>query len=103
MARAYYFNLRGTSKRKCKCGSWIDHYYNNTPAGAGGDKCAVLGCGNEAEVGAHVSTRDGRSDTGHYIVPMCRPCNNDYENEFQLKSNIQPVTANRTYSNCGRG
>jgi len=101
MGKAYYYNVRGTSARKCGCGSWIDHYYNNSDPGDGGHKCAVLGCGSKSEVGAHVATSDGRSDKCHYIVPMCKWCNGQDDTEFQFKSHIRPVTANKKYAGCG--
>ena len=86
-------NLRGTSKRRCACGSWIEHYYNHTTSRR--TTCGVLGCGGDFDLGGHVYDLSGRrrQDWNHYIVPMCTPCNRT-DDELVLKVGVRPVPAN---------
>lgn len=62
--------------------------------------CSVYGCGDAATVGAHVEILNGR-DRGHYIVPMCKPCNTAPD-EMDLKIGIVLVSANTQFMGCYR-
>ena len=66
-------NLEGTSKRKCKCGSWIEHWRKFT--GLNWSRCAVMNCGKKAEVGAHVIGMDERMKKQWWIAPFCKTHN----------------------------
>jgi len=72
-------NRNGTADKRCSCGTWKQHWMNVT--GRRWPKtCGVLGCRNDAELGAHVQLDDGRSKERWYILPMCRPCNGKKHN-----------------------
>ena len=78
-------NQAGTADRSCHCGTWLDHWktYTKSPGDA---KCAVEGCEQDAEVGAHVelnlvSDFKGKS----FIAPMCLEHNGKHGGEFRTK------------------
>lgn len=86
-------NKRGTDGRKCKCGSWKQHWINysnrNWP-----EKCSIVDCNNKAEEGAHIYNS---KVSGEYIVPACCSCNNpNNEDEFELKPGTKLVSANKS-------
>ena len=60
-------NKNGTSNRTCNCGSWKNHWINNS-----GEKWP----------------------SGEYIVPACDSCNK-LISEFDLKGRIKLVSANK--------
>ena len=94
MTKTGWKNKGGTSELpQCGCKTWKQHWINVSskewPA-----KCAVDGCDNTAEVGAHV--RNPNVD-GVKIVPFCKECNaKGTEIEFTLKKEVELVSANRT-------
>lgn len=92
-----YKNIRGTAKRTCLCGNWLKHWRNNT--GSSRKRCAVLGCGDVAEVGGHVVPVNGSSQ---YVIPMCRACNN-LSDPFEIESTVVPVSANTQLMGCYPG
>ncbi len=83
-------NKKGTGDRSCKCGSWKQHWINNSGK-AWPDKCSVSGCNNVATLGAHIINSDV---SGEYIVPACDSCNK-LSSEFNLKGEITLVPANK--------
>jgi hypothetical protein len=90
-------NLRGTAgRRRCACGSWLDHWYNETRSSR--VICGVYGCGEMATVGAHVEIMRGQ-DRGHYIVPTCHACNMNPE-IMDLKADVIAVSANTQFMGC---
>lgn len=94
-------NLRSTSHRACTCGTWMDHWYNDT--GSSRSTCSVLGCSNEASVGAHVLDMDGRAGWEEWIVPMCHSHNHhSNDEEMWLDSRIILVSANTKRMGCYR-
>lgn len=94
-------NLRGTSRRKCECGSWREHWYNHTTRPSSRAICAVYGCGNLAEIGGHVLVVSGRFDGQHYIVPMCHLCNMIHpDDDIDLKLNVELISANARLMGC---
>lgn len=82
-------NAFGTAGRRCRCGSWLQHWYNFTASSR--TTCAVINCGFGAEVGGHVTLV---GDRAHYIVPLCLGCNTRTD-WMLLDSRILPVSANR--------
>lgn len=87
-------NKNGTSDRECKCGSWKQHWINNS-----GEEwpqlCSVKGCNNLATLGAHIIND---SEKVEWIAPTCESCNNNRNEVFDLKGGIRLVTANRNKS-----
>lgn len=83
-------NKNGTSNRACKCGSWKNHWINNS-----GEKwpteCSVLGCDNVPTLGAHIINNNV---SGEYIVPTCDSCNKS-SFEFDLKGGVRLISANK--------
>lgn len=89
-------NLNGTSKRTCRCGSWIKHLENYNKSNVRSGNCSVLGCDDKADLGAHVHN-DGI--VGEKIIPTCGSCNK-LKNEFTIKDDTILVSAN-TSETCG--
>lgn len=95
-------NMTGTSsdKCKCKCGSWISHWKENT-SGEIVKICCVKGCHKEALVGAHVRIvwkvpliDLGVPKPGTYILPFCSSHNNMRNGKiFEIDRYVQPVVA----------
>lgn len=88
-------NKSGTSDRSCKCGSWKQHWINNS-----NEKwptcCSVAGCDNKATLGAHIYNPNVE---GEWIVPMCESCNKN-NSEFSLTGGITLVSANKSKTCC---
>lgn len=59
-------NKKGTSTRYCSCGSWKQHWINNTNE-SWPNKCSVDGCNNTAILGAHVINSNVEVE---YIIPV---------------------------------
>ncbi len=93
-------NVNGTGNHKCYYhGSWINHYIHLS--GSERVTCAVLGCKNDATLGAHVQVREVVSISNEknvpicsnewWIAPFCIYCNNERNNYsgegFDLKCN----------------
>ena len=82
-------NLKGTSDNKCKrCKSWIRHWRNHAKSIR--SICCVLGCTNEAEVGAHVLIADRRTNQQWWIVPFCRK-HNHYRNVGNMLIDVRTM------------
>lgn len=92
-------NIRGTAGRFCACGSWLAHWYTET--GSSRSTCVVLGCSNEATVGAHVHeiTTARGAHWKQYIVPMCHACNMSAE-DLEIDSRVTLVSANTQFMGC---
>ena len=88
-------NKNGTSERSCKCGSWKEHWENNSckpwPL-----NCCASDCNGIAEVGAHVINPNC---SGEWIVPLCKGCNNRTDT-FALKATSTLVPANKELTGC---
>ena len=64
-------NLNGTSKNKCKCGSWKAHWEKFNDKGAAWPAlCREVTCCEPATDGAHVQKEKG-ADKKWYIIPLC--------------------------------
>lgn len=86
-------NLNNTSSKSCSCGSWTNHWENHAGARNWPQKCGAYGCPNPPQVGAHVK-HVGSDDPRHYIVMLCRPCNNRFGQVIELESYVTPAWAN---------
>lgn len=101
--------------RTCYCGTYIRHWqwYSGNPYGRWHprplpQRCAVVGCSNPPEVGAHVRFVDeqGRYGTEYgkqiYILPFCRQCNSTGHNlEAWADERYSPAWASIPHT-CGR-
>lgn len=83
-------NKKGTKDRSCNCGSWKQHWINNTDK-SWPKQCCIKECSNDATLGAHVINKDV---SGEYIIPACDSCN-QCDDEFELKGGITLVSANK--------
>lgn len=92
-------NVNGTSGHSCRCsGGWLAHW--KLYGGVEGDiKCAVCGCENLAEVGAHVQKADSGEDDW-YIVPFCR-AHNQKADKMTVSDTTEFVSANVSVT-CGK-
>lgn len=84
-------NKSGTSDRSCSCGSWKQHWINNSGK-EWPTYCSVDGCSNRATLGAHIYNSNA---DGEWIAPMCESCNK-INREFSLKGKITLVPANKS-------
>jgi hypothetical protein len=89
-----WYNKNGTGERKCKCGTWQQHWMNFSSK-TWPYYCSVESCNNRATLGAHVANS---SVDGEQIVPMCNSCNG-YSGKFNLKDGVTLVKAD-TSSTC---
>lgn len=83
-------NKKGTGGRSCNCGSWKNHWINNTDK-SWPSTCSIAGCNNSATLGAHVINSN---ISGEKIIPSCDSCNK-LDGEFNLKGGITLVSANK--------
>ena len=97
LPREGWKNKNGTAERACNCGSWRDHWLKFSKAGMWPQICAVDGCNNIAEVGAHVYHPQVG---GERIAPMCRSCNKAVD-AFTLKGRT-PLPLANVSETCGR-
>jgi hypothetical protein len=88
-------NIHGTGHLTCNCESWFKHWENFSHQKA--DFCAAPGCGNKAEVGAHV-VKVNSPDKNHYIIPLCDLCNRRAES-FDTDAKLVSANVSET---CGR-
>lgn len=86
-------NKKGTEDRKCRCGSWKNHWLNFTKLDWP-STCSVSGCNNTPTVGAHIYNK---VETGEWIAPFCDSCNK-FTGKFDLKAGIGLVPANKSYT-----
>ena len=84
-------NKGGTGGRSCNCGSWKQHWINNSNENWP-SKCSVSGCNNGATLGAHIINPNV---SGERIVPGCDSCNK-LGTEFSLKGGVTVVKANKS-------
>ena len=89
-------NIGGTAWKKCKCKSWLDHWYNHSEATNYPKQCSTVGCYNTNLVGAHVYKYDSMYND-HYIVPLCHTCKHS---DRVLTVNRELVSANVSLT-CG--
>lgn len=88
-------NVNGSGERKCRCGSWKQHWINFSGK-EWPSICSVKGCYERPVLGAHVRNPDVK---GEKIIPMCWGCN-QLENKFSLKDGVTCVSANMSET-CG--
>jgi len=94
-------NVSGTSaRRNCRCGTWLQHYYNH---GGTGSSCVV--CRRAANVGAHVMALESLLGVlewhvrGELIVPLCLVCNMK-SGWMQAVLDFDQVSANTQSMGC---
>lgn len=82
-------NQSGTGNKKCRCGTWIDHWEQYADDDA--SVCSEVACKESNElVGAHVRTTKGKPVR---IVPLCNSHNGSH-NKIELKERTRRVLAN---------
>lgn len=88
-------NINGTTERakKCKCGSWIQHWKNFTTQMV--TYCSESSCTNKYQDGAHVQKANS-ADEKWYIVPFCKPHNNASSTEVLNVGDTALVPANKS-------
>lgn len=96
MTEKNWKNKKGTKERHCGCGTWKQHWINNSGK-QWPTKCSVAGCNNSATLGAHIINKNV---SGEYIVPACESCN-QLDSEFDLKYGTTLVSANKQKT-CGQ-
>lgn len=84
-------NKNGTAQRVCSCGSWKQHWINESSK-SWPRECSVSGCSSRPVLGAHVYHPDV---SGERIVPMCDSCNKN-ASKFSLKGGTNIPSANRS-------
>jgi len=84
-------NKNGTSGRSCKCGSWKQHWVNNSSK-SWPSNCSVKGCSSSPTLGAHIINS---TVSGERIVPACSSCNH-LSGEFDLNIGVTLVSANKS-------
>lgn len=84
-------NLKGTSDKKCNCGSWLEHWERFTNSKT--TTCSVLGCFSNNIVGGHVQ-KVGPDNT-HYIIPLCQS-HNMSSDEMVVSSFLSFASANKS-------
>ena len=81
-------NINGTTGRRCNCGSWLQHWRNNS--GQTATQCRALGCSRTDLVGAQVQ-KNVIYDNKWYIVPLCK-YHNQQGGSIELVSNTNLVS-----------
>ena len=94
----------GQQTKKCSnCGTWLTHWEKYSTYSA--DKCSILNCKNDAEVGAHVLRPYAKTENYKnrpYIIPMCKTHNGkSSEDEMKTKVGVEFVWAN-VEQTCGK-
>lgn len=84
-------NKKGTEDRKCRCGSWKNHWLNFTKLDWP-STCSVSGCNNTPTIRAHIYKE---VETGEWIEPFSITCN-QLTRKFDLKENIDFASANKS-------
>lgn len=84
-------NINGMGQDTCACGSWLDHWKRY------GDQalpryCTEAKCMDAPEVGALIQ-KDDSSDSGWYIVPLCRAHNAEKGGSLNVSDAVQLVPA----------
>lgn len=91
-------NIKGTSDRKCKCGSWVKHW--ETFTGLPANVCSVTDCySTDQLVGAHVQ-KDVEGDANWYVCLLCKQ-HNSQAGTMEILSEMLLVSANVSET-CGQ-
>ncbi|MDR2575845.1 MAG: hypothetical protein LBC52_05315 [Treponema sp.] len=77
----------------CACDNWIEHWERNS--GKKADICSAFICSKSAEVGGHVQKRN-INDDNWYIIPICKSCNNELGQEYEVKTDTTFISVNET-------
>jgi hypothetical protein len=87
-------NSVGTTDDSCSCGTWKDHWINNTNKSWPND-CSLNNCPSNPSLGAHV---ENSAVSGVRIVPMCDSCNGK-NGSFTLRGDVSVPEANKPACN----
>jgi|WetSurMetagenome_2_1015567.scaffolds.fasta_scaffold01452_4 hypothetical protein len=88
-------NLNDSSGKKCKCGTWLKYWGNNSKGKIVPTFCIADGCFGTDLVGGHVK-KVGATDNNQYIIPICTLHNNqDSDVEYSVL-NEYFVSANKS-------
>ena len=90
-------NIDGTSDNSCSCGSWLDHWKNDSRQSIP-TYCSEKNCTKKPEVGAHVQ-KDNSYDKDWYIVPLCSE-HNKKATSLEVVDSVVLVSANKSQT-CG--
>jgi hypothetical protein len=88
-------NIAGTGAHDCPCADWLTHWERG--AGMLAMSCAVVGCPEAAQVGAHVRIEGIAAYWG--ILPFCRR-HNATSGSLSIRGSVRPVAANGRLT-CG--
>ncbi len=92
-------NINGISAKRCPCGSWLQHWVNNSgqllPR-----YCAEAACVRSPSIGAHVQ-KDIAGDDHWYIVPLCATHNAMTGKSIEVSTYVTFVSANVSET-CGK-
>lgn len=90
-------NINNTSDKKCKCGSWMNHWMNECNKRTA--VCSAYGCSQKDNLhGSHV--QKATSDFTWYIIPLC-PKHNKSIDQLEVKKETNFALASISET-CGR-
>lgn len=102
----YVKNLNGTSNRKCRHASWLEHY-RKLSMETGRLRCVA--CDSYATLGGHVMLKENvtlltfilwdQKESGHHIVPLCGSCNGTGD-WMRAQRSFRRVSANTRLTGC---
>ena len=85
-------NVNGTVNHTCNCGDWLDHWKKFSDQSLP-KFCPERGCLEKPELGAQVR-KDDSTDTGLYIVPLCREHHAQNGKPLTIDDTMKLVPAN---------
>lgn len=91
-------NVKGTSDKSCSCGSWLNHWKKFS--GKTLSSTCATGCLEDATVCAHVQ-KEGSSDRGIYIVPLCDEHNQETR-AMEINESKTPLVSANINETCGK-
>ncbi|MCX6328188.1 MAG: hypothetical protein NTZ85_01555 [Bacteroidia bacterium] len=89
-------NINGTSDTDCRCGSWLNHWFNYNGGQSLPTYCSAPKCIKKDLVGAHVQKANS-IDKEWYIVPLCQE-HNKYTSDLVIPEfvNFAPASKKKT-------
>lgn len=92
-------NINDMTDDTCACGSWLEHWKKIGDRGLP-KYCMEAKCTRAPEVGARVQ-KDGTSDNGWYIVPLCKEHHDEKGKLLNLSDAAQLISADVSIT-CGK-
>lgn len=89
-------NIDCTTQGLCKCGNWLQHWFNYS--GQKAYTCKAKGCVNTDIEGVHVQ-KSVAYDKNWYIVPLCE-VHKQHEGNLELEKGTYLVSAHKSLT-CG--